>query len=381
MKPLYKIIIIAVAVLLVALLAYFIWKGLSEPSGPGIDPFATSSLPLVPIAPPIKEFPEEIPGTTGATLRRLSDGPIFDYFVNTIGEASYITQTGNVFSGKSGEDINLSQETLEALNRSIPSEDGAKTLVAHGNPLAPSWRVFDASDSVWRPFPTEIRDAAWGAKQNEIIAIAEIGTEQSLVSFDYTKTPAAYATIQKSFRLNDVSFFLLNPSTLFIFEKPSFYTESRAWTLDLKTQKLSLMIQGQRGMMFDWDAKFKTLFSFSGPNQFSILDEKLSLRIPSIFSTFPSKCASFASSSAYCFVPRELATPERPFTLPDDYLMKRFYTEDDLYVMSEEIGSEKINLGDLSIFPIIDATRVSFANGKLFFVNRYDSYLYELSLP
>lgn len=381
MKPIYKLLIISAVILLAGFLIYFIFKGPSEPAGPNEEPFSSSSLPLIPSAPPVKEYPAEISGSAGVTLRRLSDTPIFDYWVDGAGEANYMTQNGNVFSGKSGEDVNLSQETVEAVNRSIPNPDGTKALVAYGSPLSPSWGVFDSADSVWRPLPAEVHNAAWGAKQTEVIAVMDIGTERSLVSFDYTKTPPAYTILQKSFRLNDVSFFLAAPTTLFIYEKPSFYTENRVWTLDLKTQKLSWMIQGQRGMLLGWDQKFRTLFSFSGPNQFSILDEKLSLRIPSVYATLPSKCASFTTSSVYCFVPGELSTAENRHTLPDDYLMKRFYTEDNLYRISEENGSEKVNWGDVSAFPVIDATHVSFAGGKLFFINRYDANLYELTLP
>ncbi len=381
MRPSLKILIIAIAVLLVGLLIYFVWQGLSDETGPDPEPGATSTLPLVPIAPPVKEFPSEIPGTTGATLRRLSDEAVFDYWANSSGEASYMTPNGNVFLAKPAADTNVSQESVETPIRLIPNSDGTRALVSFGNPLAPSWRLFDGIDNTWRPLPEELRNATWGVKPTEIIGVIEKDTNSSLVVFDYTKTPFTYSVIQKSFRFHDVSLFLTGLETLLVSEKPSFYTEGRLWSLDLKTQKLSLIIQGQRGTLLGWDPKHKTLFSFSGPNQFSILDEKLSLRIPSVFSTFPSKCASSANSSAYCFVPRKLSTPENKVTLPDDYLMKRFYSEDDLYSVSEESGTTKVDLGDISLFPTIDATHTSFSSGKLFFVNRYDSRLYELTLP
>ncbi|MEK7465559.1 MAG: hypothetical protein AAB631_02165 [Patescibacteria group bacterium] len=377
----FKITIIAVGIIFVALLGYFVWKALSEPIVPPSESSSTSSLPFAPTAPPIKEYPAEMKGAGGTVLRRISDVPIFDYWVLKNGEdVFYFKPDGKIASAKSGPDLEVSTETISTLNRVIPNTDGTRVLVAFGSPLTPSWGVFDAQDKVWRPLPAEVKEAAWGTKTNEIVGIVQAGGLPSLATFDYTRTPVQYVTVIKDFRLTDVHFIPQSPGTLLIAEKPSFLQNGRLWRLNLKTQELSLLVQGERGLTVGWDDTFKTLFMFFSPNQFSILDERMGLQTPVIFTTFPSKCAAYASSSVYCFVPRELSTKENPATIPDDYLMRKFYTVDDLYSASEDTGTEKIFTSLSETFPAIDASHVTARAGKLYFINRYDGFLYELSL-
>lgn len=378
----FKIIIISVGIIFVALLGYFVWKALSEPIISPLEPSSTSTLPFAPNRPATKEYPDEMRDRGGITLRKISDVPVFDFWVLKNGEdVFYFKPDGKIASVKSGPDLEVSPETVATLNRIVPNTDGTRVLVAFGSPIAPSWGVFDAQDRAWRPLPPEVKEVAWGTKPNEIIGIVQTGGFPSLATFDYTQTPIQYATIIKDFRLADVRFTMQSPDTLLISEKPSFLQNGRLWRLNLKTQTLSLLVAGERGLMVAWDNTFKTLFMFSSPNQFSILDERMALRTPVIFTTFPSKCASYASSSVYCFVPRELSTKENPAMIPDDYLMRKLYTIDDLYSASEDAGTEKVFTSYNETFPAIDAAHVTARAGKLYFINRYDGFLYELTLP
>ncbi len=104
MRSSFKIIIISIAVIVVVALGYFIWKALSEPVVPPGTTNPTGTLPVAPTAPATKEYPAEIKGANGLTLRRISDAPIFDYWVLKNGEdVFYFTPDGKFRTVKDGQ--------------------------------------------------------------------------------------------------------------------------------------------------------------------------------------------------------------------------------------------------------------------------------------
>ncbi len=325
--------------------------------------------------------PSTVTGS-GVTLRRLSDGPAFGLWaVPGTGEVYYLTLEGSVMDAKEGPDLEISSQPMQALNRIIPSADGSEVLAAFGNPAAPSWGIFSLTDKAWHPLPTEITEAAWGWKPNQLLVLMKVSDLTSLATADISKTPIAYAVILKDFRLKDVHLQAESPQDILIYEKPSANLAGHLWELDSKTLAWNLLLKEEQGLTLGWSTDGSLLFKYSPSQGFVILNNQLGIALPAPFTTFPSKCASIASSTAFCFVPQNLPTPGPSVSLPDDYFMRTLYTIDNLYQVTSVGGSSKLFTSFSDSFPAIDAENPVIVAGSVYFRNRYDNFIYELTVP
>jgi hypothetical protein len=119
-------------------------------------------------------------------------------------------------------------------------------------------------------------------------------------------------------------------------------------------------------------------FLFAAPGQFSIVNERFAEVAPVVFTTLPQKCGGGRSVVA-CFVPQEI--PSRG-ALPDDYLKRKFYSLDNLFLTDTiSLETRKVFSSEKEGIPPIDGIHPVFAEGKVYFINRYDSALYEAVIP
>jgi len=390
MKPLYKILIIVGIVIIGVLLIYFGWKKLTAPPAAIPGPKETGTLPLdrgklekgsggaENNVPPSPDGGTTAQGTvTASSLKKISENEVFDFWViPSTGEVFYLTPAGKVFSAKEGPDLEISSQSIAALNSIEISPDGEKVLAAFGNPIEPSWGIFDSRDKVWRPLPSEITNATWGSKDTELIASIKNKSELNLAIVDLSKTPPAYNTILKDFRFKDIKLAFKSPNALLILEKPSTFYAGRLWRLDLKTLSLNLLLSPEKGLIFNWLNDQSAALKFSSPNNFFILGENFENLVPVFFSTLPSKCSRF--EPLYCFAPQNIPVDT---TLPDDYLKRRFLSIDSLY--SVDIVSEDVKLvfqSNKNGFPAIDGEHPTYREGSLYFKNRFDNGLYRIEV-
>ena len=169
----------------------------------------------------------------------------------------------------------------------------------------------------------------------------------------------------------------LQPNRLIITEAPSVSYAGRVWQLDLTTLSFNLLIAPEQGLTTIWSRDKKFIFLFGAVSDFLILNDNFQIVLPTPFSTLPQKCNSSASK-IYCFVPQNIP-PD--VDLPDDYIRKKFYSIDDLFVLDIESGSvERVFISNAGGFPAIDAKDIQPLDDRLYFTNRYDNYLYELKL-
>lgn len=325
-----------------------------------------------------------IPLSKEMAIKKISDNPVFDFvIVPETKEIFYFTPDGKVFGAKSDKDLEISAQTVNALNFIESSADNQKILAAFGDPRAPKWGIFDLVDKVWRPLLDNIVNATWGKDNNQIIATVKNGLDSSLATMDISKTPPVVKILIKDFRFKDVNFKYKQPLSLLIIEKPSAIYKSRVWELNLDPKKLTItqLTQGENGLMIDWDKTGEIIFQFVAPKDFHILDKNFQENTPLFFSTFPSKCGyNNPTKIVYCFAPRDFPPDLPGLKLPDDYLQKKFYTIDELYA----VDLEKEEIKDLSLnskknFEAIDAKNPQYGDGKIYFINQYDNYLYEVS--
>jgi hypothetical protein len=390
MKPLYKILIAVVAVIVLVLAGYFAWELFtrSEPQPDETQGTLGSDLPLAlpdqgaPVVPSVGSDPSPLPEdqpqqSSSLSIERLSDSPVFfAWEASTPKDVFYITLDGRIFSAREGPDLLLNAQTSSALNRAESAPDGNRLLVSFGDPRNPEWRIFDVLDRAWHPLPPGLTQATWDVSGNALFAVSRADTGASLVRLDLSKTPPATTTLIADFRVYDISLLSLSSSSLLISELPSALTPGRVWRFDLRTKLISAVIPPAAGQIVTATQDRQAVFVFSSPDRFSVLNRDLQEVTPIIFSTLPQKCGGNARF-VYCFVPRGAAQG----LLPDSFLTRTSFSDDSLYqvdLAAETI--EVLSLDTLSSGTSIDGTNVFVSGTLIYFVNSLDRHLYATHL-
>lgn len=380
MKPIYKIIIISVSVLLAGLLVYFIWSRFLVPA-PQPLPTPSDAVINVPLPQDATQVTQGAPTSTSTgdsyTFKRLSDKPVLGFWVSkTTGSAFYISSEGSVMEAKDGEDVAASKQTVSGFISLEASLSGEKALVSFGNPSSPQWAIFDSIDKVWRPLPKELTNVAWGGTENQLVSVIQKDGVASLSFVDISKQPYVFKTIVPNFLMTGVSFSAKSATEILISEKPSSYASSRTWQLDTKTGIMTLITSPAFGSFVKWGNSKNVLFRFSSPDKFSILDRSWSDIAPLIITTLPTKCDG-GIDVVYCFIPKDRTVFTRTNSMPDDYFMNKLYTSDDLHKVVLQSGNDSpVMIGESGQIPALDADNVTYVNSSIYFTNKYDGYIY-----
>ena len=367
MKPIFKILIVVLVLVVAGLTIYLLFSGGGEEveGVPGTEP---------------EGGPAATETETESALKKISDNPVFDFWVNeSTKEIFYLTPSGEVFGAKDGSDLEIFGQAMDALNFIEVGPGGRKILAAFGDPQTPKWGVFDVVDGVWRPLPADITNAAWGESDEKLIVTVESGNDLNLAEADITKTPPSYRTFVRDFQLKDIKMTYLPENRVIISELPSASYAASLWQLNLKSLVFNLLVAPEKGLDISWSDDKKSVFLFGLDSGLSVLDENFRTKVPNSYLpvTLPEKCAADASK-IYCFVPQNIPAD---VSLSDDYLTKKFFSVDDLVILetdSEEIA--EIIQSDTASVPAIDAKNPRVSGDKLYFINRYDNYLYKISL-
>lgn len=383
MKPLYKTALIVTAVAVLGLVVFFIIQrlttapALTEPEAPaGERPTAE------------EEKPQERVGEEGVIITKLSDDDkrVFDHWISSVGEIGYITADGKVYDAKRGPDLETSSQKISALNLLEIGPENRQALVAFGDPKRPDWGVFSLLDNTWRPLLGNIVNAAWGKDEGKLFGILENGSRLDLVRIDLEEAlteggASGITTIIKDLRLRDVSLRYIGENLLIVSEKPASFYDGRIWAVDVSEGTINLIAGPERSLWVNWvrGANAAFLFSLDARNnkRFFILNEDLEEPTLPLFITLPSKCTA-NKSKIYCFAPEALPDNSK---LPEDYLQKKFFTIDSLYVIDRETGENEVILtSGAGGVAAIDAKNPRVSGDKLYFVNRYDEGLYKIRL-
>jgi len=383
MKKSYKTIITFILIALLGIGIYVVWRQIKKTSVGEIP--KQTELPQGGIK---NNTSTEIPNagsgseiiseqkTSIISLIKLSDAPVFDFWINkNTSDVFYLAQDGGVFVAKEGKDENISSQQIQALNSLEESSSGEKTLVAFGNPQSPQWGIFDSIDRVWRPLPSNIVTATWGSNENELVIIKKNTSSNSLGFLNLTKTPPEFKNIVSDFSFKNIRLSFFPLSDLFITELPSSDYLSRAWLLNTKTLSFNTIRSGENDLFLKWNNEKGVVFSFGKNSGFGIFNNPLiSDPNPVPFSTIPQKCAG-ASTLVYCFVPQQNSP-----TLFEDYILNKNYSDDVLYTEDSGSGSlDRIVVSDLNSGNPIDAKNPRALGNRLFFINKYDGFLYMIS--
>jgi hypothetical protein len=312
-------------------------------------------------------------------LKKISDSPATAFWIaKESGGVFYLTNEGHVVSAKDEADEVISTQVVNEINRIEASPTGEKALVLFGALHSPQWAIFDTVDAVWRPLPAGLSNVTWGASDIGIVATQKSGSNNALYFINLTKNPYDYKLLAKDFKFNGVQLSIKSAEELYIAEQPSGLVQSRVWQLNLKTNALTLLLNPENGLMINWGSAKDILFKFSSPSSFTILNRSLGITQPFTHITLPQKCDG-AAGVAFCFIPKDTNLFTNTYTMPDDYLMKRIYSSDDVYKLDLLTGEDALILkGESSGTPYIDATSVKSRGSSVYFINRYDNYVYAI---
>jgi len=392
MKKQYKILIVSFFIILLAVGIYVVWKQIKNTS---VDVVTKTEADVVNGTLPetseknvssstetttnTDDKKTEVTNTTdqkrSITLKKLSDVPVFDFWINQkTGDVFYLSFLGKVYLGKDGEDESVSDQQIQALSSVLETTTGEKALVSFGSPQNSQWGVFDSVDKAWRPLPSNILLATWGKDENQLVVIKRNTSTNSLGFLDITKTPPEFKNIISNFSLQDVRLSFVSPSNLFINELPSPQYNSRAWLLDTKSFSLNTLNSGERDLFFRWSQDKSFVFGFGAYSGFQVFNNTpLSNPSPLPFSTIPQKCTG-DFNMIYCFVPQEDGV-----VLFENYIMNKKYSDDVLYIDDASGYLNKVFVSDLNNGSPIDAKTPRISSAGLYFINKFDGFLYRVS--
>ncbi len=325
--------------------------------------------------------PETGTSTESVVVSKLSDTPVFDFWINRdTNEVYSITNEGTVFVAKTGDDANLNTQPLDVLNSIVPNGKGNKVIASFGDPQRPRWGVFDVVDGFWKPLPDNISSLSWGADDDTLVGVSDDGTSNKLVLFDISKNPVRTTILEEDFRIKDVLFSWTEGDLFLIFEKPSSLVKGRVWEFNSKNKTLRTIESGKNGLSLIFSPAGNYALQFSNPNNLLVTDKKLEPVLPLFMTTLPEKCG-FGEERLFCFVPQD-ADAFLKKTLPDDYLQKRVYSVDDLVAVEPESG-ESITLMESGTeeFDPYDGKHIQAVKGSVYFLNQYDNFVYEARIP
>ncbi len=382
MKPYVKLIIVVSAIIIVGLLIYFIWTSTTTKPTP-VSPTSAPYFPLAGLTSTSTSgggIPSVGATTTIGALIRVSDKPVSFFWTDPgTGEVFYLDQGGIVWQAESGEkNPQITQQGVSAVNFIKQSPDGKSILAAFGDPRLPSWGIYDAIDQVWRPLPANILNATWGADSDTLVATEQNGSNVNLVTLDLTKTPPKPRVLVNDLRLLDTSFDFVPPSTLLIKEKGNANYGGRIWSFNIKTSAINLLMGPLNGLITELTNDGSTLITYSSASGFQVLKSQTLQNVAPIpFITLPSKCSLNSGSIVYCFVPTN--SNFKSASLPDDYLERKVYSNDVLYGVDTVSGVSTLLPLAANSGPL-DAGKPAIAGGNLYFINRFDNYLYALNI-
>lgn len=373
MRMSLKIIIILLAIALIGGLIYtiFFQERPTPPSlgGVGVSPEETTKEPsknaLADVAGPVGE----------SNLRSLAIGAVLDYWINKkTGEFYYLGDDGSVskINGSLAEIESTSvinSQTLPNLRQLLPAPDGTAALAEFNYPEATTFSVFETETGNWQPLPSKIISAAWSPDSQEITYLDDRGIK--IWNRNTKKSRELIGLSQKDLNLG-----WLTKNQMLISDPPSVDHTGSIWSLNPNTKTLSLIMEQKNGLMSEWsqDGSQGMLFYKSGIKDLTTLIDNRGATLRTFaFTTLPSKCY-LETSKIYCAVPRVIP----PLAiLPDDYLKRKIYFEDGIYLI--DLAKETLTPLLETLTPI-DAEHLEVYQDTLIFKNRLDDRVYTLRL-
>jgi hypothetical protein len=319
------------------------------------------------------------------------ESPVSDFFVNSENEVLFVQTDGQIGEFSNGTTTLISPAKIQNLISADFSFDGSKILLVYGDASIPKISIFDIKESIWQPLTDSFKSVSWAPHDLRFAAL----TQDRIITIDTGKKGNPIKEISK-FRAQDAALDWAASDKIIIKEKGSYLVRGSVWVFDLKTNALTSAVSEKFGVDTVWSrtgdyALVLSSESERDPGVLRLINSKKEEIAELNFLTVPSKCSFYktgnASSSASssnsssvlmaCGIPRDQSGLGN-YSLPDDYYMKKFFTQDNFYSIELSTGKVKTLFSENGI--AWDGTRLKIFGDKLFFINRYDNRLYGISL-
>ncbi len=377
---------------------YFLRAGNNQaPAAPQESAASPFGLPTAPIY--------QAPAAGGATstisqqFGVVAENEVVGFFVGPQNTITAVETGGRVVRIADGAQTVISSAPISNIISADFSFDGRLVLVSFGDARAPQYSVFDIDKKTWRPLPENTRRATWSPSDLRIVFFSTSETAASGLSTLDLGNPKALPKVLTRLHQQDLDISWPNPERIFLAEKGAASLLSSVWVFKIKTGELALVLEEELGLDVLWSPVSDHGLVFSADpggrgGRLSLitgLDTRTNLAITS----FPEKCAfaaetKNASTSATSTKTTLTSAPYficgfpknydrfAVFPLPDTYQKRAIYALDDFYKIDATTGD---------VSPVfvqseygLDAEKLSIANSRLFFINRFDHKLYGISL-
>ncbi|OGM89702.1 hypothetical protein A3J77_01755 [Candidatus Wolfebacteria bacterium RBG_13_41_7] len=387
-KKLITIIVVVLCIIALGTGVYFAWQktrtiltppssspqGFTNGQSVSINDGSTGSVPG---------------GATTSKLSVISDKTVYGYWVFNSNSTStqsgvfYIGRDGIIYKVKAdGADETLTSTPIENFQSLKSSFDGKRVIIKSRDLSGESkFVIYNSEENIFESLPNKIAAADFspdGKKVAYFSANIKDPNKSDLITKNLIDLKQKLETLislyQEDFDLNWIS-----QNKITLVPRPSAFYSASIWAVDVSKKTLSRLAGEKEGLAINWspDGKIGLQFSssFEGRNRIlNLISDQGEIRANFEFITLPEKC--FVSDpKIYCAIPQSI--PDNA-TLPDDYLENAVYFIDSLYQIDVNQNSfERILDGSASV---IDAVNLKSTDGKLFFINKYDSKLYVLEL-
>ncbi|MST04321.1 MAG: hypothetical protein EXS49_02015 [Candidatus Pacebacteria bacterium] len=299
---------------------------------------------------------------------------------------SYFLREDGVYEIKNDGKIYLLQGTLEPqeisdyrinnLYEIKTSPDNNYLLASYRDNNDYKFPYFDVKKKIWIPLPDETISADLSPSSKELAYIIERNSGNVLFVKDLIKNQTREIA---KINLSEVDLKWMDTSRILFTEKESRTVASRVWVFNLKTKDLqALNANGEKRLTMSWFDNNNFGLKFSEKDQKGVISfinkDVAEISVESI-STLPSKCTYLGEKKMVCGVFKEI--PAGVF-LPDDYMKRKFYSDDDLYLWNPSMGTKSII--KTGIADQVDFDQLSATGTKLYFINRIDKALYQLDI-
>ena len=350
MKITITIILIIIGIAVIAGLAYYGWGFVRE---------------LLFVS---EESPVGVTDESPTVLRQVFQNPAINYWLGY-----YIDFEGNIIKVGGSEEEVVGRVNAAPILSVLPSQSGIEAVVAFGNPHNPQFSVFNASTTEWRPLGPETRAIAWSP---DGLRLASIESINGVTSIFTSGANGNKGNKIMDISLVDVGLEWIYENKILITEKPSALLTGSIWVIDVKNKTIQLAAEA-KGLILKQHQNKGIMFSVV--DGFPLIELKTTdkdlptIRLP--FITLPEKC-TIGDTNLYCAAPVNITDK---ILLPDDYLKKKFYSDDVIYEYALDKKSIR-TIFRLSQDSAIDAINLKIIGDKLFFINRYDNYVYSIDL-
>ncbi len=397
-KKLITIIIVVLCVIALGIGIYFAWQktrviltpqssSQGSISGQTISGDNLAGLPL---------------GSAAASkLSIISDNTIYDYWIfdsnlsltTSASSTQKIQESGVFYMGRDGIIYKVKVDGADEVLTSVPVEnfqslkssfDGKRVIIKTNNTGTSKFVIYNSENNIFESLVDKITAVDFspdGKKIAYFLANTKDLNKSDLITKSLVDLKQKPTTLI-SFYQNDFDLDWISQNKITLISKPSAFYQASIWAVDVIKKTLSRLTAGEKdlnGLIINWSPDGKIGLQFSsfadGRNRvLNLINDQGEIKANIEFMTLPEKC--FVSDpKIYCAIPKSI--PDKA-SLPDDYLKNALYFVDSIYQIDITQNSFEEILNGSSL--AIDAFGLKLADGKLFFINKYDNRLYILGL-